>query len=161
MRNFSKVHDLSQIGEKSLQRILSSLGLKWRTKMLLQALRVIDNDFGGDIPIDKHKLLSLPGIGDYIASAVRVFSISSDDPLIDTNTVRIISRVYGIKATDSTRKSKVIASRYSDLRNDADPKAFGFSMIDLASLICKPRMPECSHCPVNKHCITGSVKRKP
>ncbi|MEM0134536.1 MAG: DNA glycosylase [Thermoplasmatales archaeon] len=155
IKDFPTISGISKLDEKSLFNILSSLGLKWRTEMLIKSVRTIERDFGGDVPTDKQKLLSLPGIGDYIASAIRVFSASTEDPLIDTNTVRVISRVYGFKATDSTRRSKSIRYKYLELRNNKDPRNFGFSMIDLAALICKPSLPDCLHCPVVKYCITG------
>ena len=128
VKDFPTVYDLLQMNENSLKGILSPLGLKWRTDMLLMSLRTIVDDFGGEIPTDKQKLLSIPGVGDYIASATRVFSLNLEDPLIDTNTVRVISRVYGVKVTDSSRRSKVIRDKYSELRNTAEPRAFGFSM---------------------------------
>ena len=155
IKDFPTIHEMSKLDEKILFNILSSLGLKWRTEMLLKSVRTIERDFGGYIPNDKQKLLSLPGIGDYIASAIRVFSANTEDPLIDTNTVRVISRVYGFKATDSTRRSKSIRSKYIELRNNKDPRNFAFSMIDLAALICRPSLPDCLHCPVEKYCITG------
>jgi A/G-specific adenine glycosylase len=160
VKDFPTVYDLLQMNENSLKGILSPLGLKWRTDMLLMSLRTIVDDFGGEIPTDKQKLLSIPGVGDYIASATRVFSLNLEDPLIDTNTVRVISRVYGVKVTDSSRRSKVIRDKYSELRNTAEPRAFGFSMIDLASLICKSNSPDCHHCTVMKHCSTGRGETK-
>lgn len=158
--SFSTPNELAQVNEKHLMDILSPLGLKWRNEMLLLTMRAIKREFDGKIPIDRDKLLSLPGVGDYIASATTVFTINSDDPLIDTNTVRVISRVYMLKITDSTRRSKTIRDKYSALRNNSEPRSFGFSIIDLASLICTSRLPDCDHCPVLNFCLTGCESLK-
>lgn len=155
IENFPSLDSIAGIEEKKLRSILSPLGLKWRIDTLLVSLREIVSNFDGRIPMSRDQLMSLPGIGDYIASATRVFTLNSDDPLIDTNTVRVISRVYGLKVTDSTRRKKAIRYKYSTLRNNSDPRAFGFSMIDLASLICKSHVPDCRHCPVLNFCSTG------
>jgi A/G-specific adenine glycosylase len=155
INNFSTMHDLSQVDEKTLQRMLASLGLKWRTRMLHETSRIIDINYGGIIPIEKDKLLSLPGIGAYIASAVRVFTVGSDDPLIDTNTVRVISRFRGWKQDDKIRRTEKVRNSYSHLRGKQNPKYYGYAMIDLAYTICLPRTPNCVRCPISKNCKTG------
>lgn len=155
IENFTSPDKLAGIDENELRSILSPLGLRWRIDKLLVSIRMMVSNFDGRVPMGRAQLLSLPGVGDYIASATRVFTLNSDDPLIDTNTVRVISRVYGFKVTESTRRKKAVRYKYSTLRNNSDPRTFGFSMIDLASLICRSHLPDCRRCPVLKFCSTG------
>lgn len=157
LEGFSSVHDLSQTSVETLQVMLTSLGLKWRARMLHEASKFIDENFGGNIPNERNVLLSLPGIGDYISSAIRVFTLGSDDPLIDTNTVRVISRIQGWKKVDNLRRSRIVRDTYCRLRGKKNPKHFGYAMIDLASIICLPRKPKCPICPISKRCKTGKL----
>ena len=158
MKSFETVDALARAKKESVLNIVRPLGLVWRAEMLFDAANVIKSKFDGVVPLDQARLESLPGIGQYIRSAVRVFSGGFEDELIDTNTVRIICRVYGMPMTDSTRRSNNIRALYSRLRNNADPRAFGYAMIDLASSVCRPRMPMCESCPLIRSCKTGASR---
>lgn len=157
VQKFPDVVTLSRSNEDILFGELGALGLRWRTVSLLKAARVITDEFHGKVPREKAALLKLPGIGDYIASAIRVFAYNQVDPLIDTNTVRVISRINGFIATDSTRKGNEIREIYSSLMKGCNPRIFGFALIDLAALVCLPRRQRCHECPISKHCITGAM----
>ena len=130
-----------------------SLGLRWRVKLLPEAARIIEKEFGGTIPMDRKQLLSLPGVGDYITSAIRVFTGEFSDALMDTNTVRVISRIYGVGIKESARRSEKMRIRYSKLRNGRDAREFGYAMIDLAATICLSGQPQCYDCPVRPLCM--------
>lgn len=145
---------------KYCHKLLYPLGLKWRADMLMNSLDIVNRKFNGTVPVSRIDLLSLPGVGDYIASAFRVFSAGYDDPLMDANTVRIISRVYELSTSDSSRRTKLFREKYSELRNGHNSRKFGYSMIDLGALICKPFTPYCSICPVNKFCLLGAKATK-
>ena len=150
------IQTLADARLKDLKKITKSLGLGWRIKSLKEAAVIVVNEFGGKVPIQKDKLLSLPGVGDYIASAIGVFAEKSDSPLIDSNTTRIILRVYGLPLTDSARRKKDTSIKYEWLRSGFESMEFGFAMIDLASKVCILTTPRCGICPLVFHCATGS-----
>ncbi|MHB1708461.1 MAG: HhH-GPD family protein [Thermoplasmataceae archaeon] len=152
---FGSVRDAAKANEEDIRRILKPLGLTWRVEKLIETFRLIAREFHGNIPLEKDALLKLPGIGDYISSAFRTFYGGSSDPLIDTNTVRVICRVFGMQMKDSTRRSGEVRRLYLELLDGANPKAFGYSMLDLANAICVPKVPRCTLCPVGTHCETG------
>ncbi len=153
---FPTVAELSCADENTLLTLVSPLGLRWRTKMLLEASKIVMDCYGGAIPVDKNKLLQLPGVGEYITSAVRTFSSGIRDPLIDVNTVRIISRIHGVVVSDSARRTSRMRRWYLELLDkEGDPRIFGYAMIDLASRICRPHNPKCELCPVMDHCSAG------
>lgn len=131
--------------------IILSLGLHTRTGTLRDFARAVVNKYSGIIPRDRNKLLALPGLGDYSVSAIRVFAFGYNDPLIDTNTVRIISRVNGITHTDSLRRSVSIHSIYSEMVGSRDPVTFGYSILDFGAIVCRP-VPQCSICDLRKMC---------
>lgn len=160
----SKFPDIKALSGASTEEILSvtaSLGLKWRSAMLVEAARQIVEKFGGEVPLDRKQLLSLPGIGDYVASAVATFAGGQDCELLDTNTVRVISRVTYEECGGPSRGRKAIRERYSALKGDENAGKFAYSLIDLASLVCLPRNPKCNICPVSAHCITGGSRSSP
>ncbi len=154
---FGSVGDIAKASDEDIKRILKPLGLNWRIEKFIKTFRSIAIDFCGNIPVEKDALIGLPGIGDYISSAFRTFYCGDSDPLIDTNTVRVLCRFKGNPIMDSTRKGNKIRTVYSNFLNRSDSKEFGYALIDLAHEICRPSKPLCNICPVMDHCITGKL----
>jgi A/G-specific adenine glycosylase len=157
MAEFPDIKTLSECKTKDVIKITRSLGLTWRWNLLKQSSITIEKEFFGQIPLDREKLMSLPGVGDYIASAIRVFVGGFNDPLIDSNTVRIICRVYGYETKDSIKRRKEIRNSYSTLIAGTLPSEFGYALIDLGASICVSNKPLCRQCPVLKYCKSGKL----
>lgn len=151
-----KYPDLNSICDAGTEKIiseLSGLGLQWRAKLLHSMACFIINNYHGQIPSNKKELMEFPGIGHYIASAVVCFAFEKPEPILDTNTVRVIGRVFGFKITDSSRRSKKFEKIMFKMVNLGKCKLFSLSLIDFAEAICKPHNPLCPQCPINNLCI--------
>jgi len=144
-----------------IQTELHSLGLFWRSDLLYRLAKEVVEKYDGILPLEKNKLLELPGIGNYIASAVLCFGNNIPEPLLDTNTVRVIGRIFGINITDSSRRSKKFHNIMRDLVTCDDPKRISLSLIDFAAAVCTAKYPRHDTCPVNSICslYRNEVKR--
>ena len=80
---------------EELKPSLASLGLRWRIDKLVSAATFIRDSLAGEVPDNWQELVSIPGVGDYIASAVLCFAFGRPSVLMDTNTMRIARRVSG------------------------------------------------------------------
>jgi A/G-specific adenine glycosylase len=120
---------------------------------------MVNNHFGGDIPLQKEILMTLPGVGKYIASAVICFGLNRPEPVLDTNTVRILGRVCRIEITDSSRRSKKFEELMRGFIGIDVPREISFFMIDLGAKICRPKYPKCEICPINDFCDFAKEKR--
>src|ERR1700690_368149 len=85
LKKFPTIRTLAKASLSDVLKVWSGLGYNRRGKYLHDAARVIVEKYGGKVPQDFAALRSLPGIGDYTASAVRVFSFNEPDALIETN----------------------------------------------------------------------------
>ena len=139
----------------ALRELLKSLGLRWRVDLLLQMARRITDTHRGRVPRDSDLLQSLPGVGPYIAAAVRCFAYGEAEPILDTNTVRIASRVFDLPRNDSSRRSRGYRELIGQLVDSSRPKQFNYAMLDHGALVCQSRTPMCGACPVQPLCITG------
>jgi len=146
---------------ESVKALMAPLGLRWRTDLLLKMVREIGERYGGRIPLQRESLMALPGVGDYITSALLTFTDTSPEPIMDTNTVRVIARVFGLKLNDSARRKKQFRKIMGQLVAGEQPRIISFSMIDLAALICLPRNPLCERCPLLPICDYGQARIKP
>lgn len=138
--------------------LLAPLGLRWRIDLVYEMFAAIRERFDGSLPMAKEDLVSLPGISDYIASAVRCFGGNFPEPLIDTNTVRVIGRLYALPQKDSSRRNAQFRTRIAELLSDSHPAAYNYALLDLAALICtRVREPACHECPVRAYCVYGQT----
>lgn len=159
IRIYPDAASLARASTEDLHKLLFPLGLRWRVDLIHKMAAEIADRFGGRVPREKDELLSLPGVSDYIASAVRCFSWNLHEPLIDTNTVRVVGRLFGLKIKDSSRRNRHFRDLIAALVDPKHPRAYNYALLDLAHLIChKRKAPECTHCPVQAYCVYGTER---
>jgi A/G-specific adenine glycosylase len=153
---------LSQATVGEIEKIILPLGLKWRAKKILELGKAITNSFNGTIPNEKEKLLTLPGIGEYVASAVLCFAYGKDLPIIDSNVCRVIARLFNISAKGEARRDRVFIQTVSKLHSfvpSGKSKEYNWAIIDLAATVCTPRKPKCIICPLKPICSYAETRR--
>ncbi|MCB8985223.1 MAG: DNA-binding protein [Ardenticatenaceae bacterium] len=145
---------MTQASKSELHNILYSLGLRWRIDMLHQMGSDVVRRFDGKIPVAKEDLQSLPGVSEYIAGAVRVFSWNLPEALADTNTIRVIGRLFGLKIKDSSRRNRLFRDLLLALLDLENPRLYNYALLDLADKVCmKKQEPACEQCPLKSWCL--------
>lgn len=142
---------LSKIEER-----LKPLGLyRQRAQHLKKLAEILVTRYNGKVPARYEDLIKLPGIGEYTANAVLCFAYGESVPIVDTNIVRIITRFFGVRPSrgEARRSPKIwnIARKLTPPHGD-EAKKFWWGMIDLAALVCTPRNPKCTLCPLKERC---------
>jgi A/G-specific adenine glycosylase len=117
--------------------------------------REIHSKHHDEIPSEIDDLKSLSGVSDYIAAAVLSLAHECPVPILDTNTIRIIGRVFGRPVSDSSRRSEDFRILYKSIMDNLHPREFNLAMLDLAALVCFPVNPNCDRCPIQSHCEYG------
>jgi len=141
-------------GREAIKDDLKSLGLFWRADLLYDMAVEVVEKYGGKLPLDRKKLMAMPGVGNYISAAILCFGYNLPEPVLDTNTVRVLGRIFGLNITDSSRRSKLYYDVMYDLVNFWDPRTVSFSLIDFANAICIPEeKPRCEICNLKDICI--------
>lgn len=162
IQEYPNISLLSLATKDELQKTLYSLGLRWRIDSIYAMALELKTRFDEQVPREKLDLLSLPGVSSYIAGAVRCFAWDFPEALIDTNTVRITGRLFGLEVKDSSRRNSVFKGLIETLLDFSQPRTYNYALLDLADRVCtKKQMPDCLNCPVSVHCRYGSdVKNK-
>jgi len=154
---YPDVSALAQATKKELRQVLYPLGLRWRIDLVRHMAVELTECFGSRVPRKKTDLLSLPGVSEYIAGAVRCFGWNQPEPLVDTNTVRVIGRLFGLEVKDSSRRNRQFKELIAALVDPSEPRAYNYALLDLADQVCmKKRPPDCAKCPIQKHCVYGA-----
>lgn len=152
IENFPDFKSIVRAGSENIRTEMQSLGLFWRSDLLYRLADEVEEKYNGTLPLEKKKLMELPGVGHYIASAILCFGYNRPEPLLDTNTVRVIGRIFGIKITDSSRRSKKFYKIMEDIVLFEEPRRLSLSMLDFAALVCTTTNPKHELCPVNSIC---------
>lgn len=149
---------LARAGKGKLHDSLRSLGLRWRIDLIYDMAGELMGRFAGQVPDSREDLLSLPGVSQYTASAVRCFAWNLPEALLDTNTVRVVGRLFGLEVKDSSRRNRRFRELVSALVHPDQPRAYNYALIDFADQVCmKKRPPKCFICPVCQQCMHGAL----
>lgn len=135
-------------------------GLVWRSEAFIRSCTELVLRHEGQVPIIPEGLLALPGVGHYVAAAVRCFGFGEPAILVDTNTIRLTGRVAGMDLDPSRHRTRAVRGAVARLRPDGRlPDADdNFALLDLAALVCTPRAPQCIVCPLREGCVTGHAR---
>ena len=138
-------------------KMTQSLGLFWRAKTFVETCRALVEQHDGSVPVNEEKLLKLPGVGPYIAAAVRCFGFGFAAAIVDTNTLRLAGRLAGRSMDEIRRRSTSVRQLVDRLGEGELPPLphDNYAVLDLIGLICLPRSPRCSQCPLVEDCMTG------
>ena len=145
---------LSKARISSISRIIQPLGLNYKANRLRSTAKVIVEKFGGKIPEVEDKLLELPGVGRYIASTIECFAFNKPKAVLDTNVIRILTRVFGIKSEKSRpRDDPRLWSFAQTLVPVNDTKEYNWGLIDYGAFVCKSKKPLCIECILHNICM--------
>jgi A/G-specific adenine glycosylase len=107
------------------------------------------NECPKKLPNEMSKLLQLPGIGRYTASAICSFGYNQNVSVVDTNIARVLKRYVGLVEV----KDEVVWNSADKLLNHKEPRSHNLALMDLGSMICTPTKPKCDECPLSFNCI--------
>ncbi len=109
--------------------------------------------YGGELPRKADELLSFKGIGRYTAGAIRSFAFNEDAPILDTNVIRVLYRVF-LGAGDAKSQK----ARLWELSEALIPRGKGYdfnqALMDFGATVCTARDPYCLLCPMKELCTT-------
>lgn len=88
------VYDLAKVDDDRLMKLWEGLGYYNRARNLKAAAQTIVEEYGGQLPADYDKLLSLKGIGMYTAGAIGSIAFELQVPAVDGNVLRVLTRLW-------------------------------------------------------------------
>ncbi len=145
-----------------LRKELALLGIHRRAERLKKTAEKIVSEHGAEVPSEKQELLKLPGVGEYIANAVLCFAFGKDVPIVDTNVIRLLERVFGIKSSKARpRTDRKIWEFAAQLVPKGRCREYNQALLDFAASVCKSKKPLSATCPENKICSYAKDQLKP
>jgi len=153
LQRFPTIQSLAGADQQDVLKLWEGLGYYSRARNFHKAAIQVISRHSGRIPGDWNAFRQLPGVGDYIASAV--LSIAFDQPyaVVDGNVKRVISRLFAMDTPVNGSRAHVVFQEPANALLDRDaPGIFNQAMMELGALICKSSKPLCSQCPLDIFC---------
>jgi A/G-specific adenine glycosylase len=148
--------DLHSLAKASLEEVLSAwegLGYYSRARNLHKAARLVEAEYGGEIPEERQVLQRLPGVGRYTAAAIASIAFGADEAAVDGNIRRVLARVFNLqqpaRSPEGDRRLWELAGAHLP---EGRAGEYNQALMDLGSLICTPKDPNCPACPLESIC---------
>tara|TARA_B100000965_G_scaffold396572_1_gene411709 strand:+ start:1795 stop:2952 length:1158 start_codon:yes stop_codon:yes gene_type:complete len=159
MKIFPSLSDLAEADLQSILLLWQGLGYYSRAKRIHQSSKILMEYVGCNEdknlyswPFEIDLWISLPGIGRSTAGSIISSAFDLPTPILDGNVKRIFSRLIAAESTLS-KNEKRLWQLSSLLISKFSPRDFNQALMDLGALVCTPKKPNCSHCPLQNFCV--------
>ena len=154
MAAFPLVEDLAAADLEVVLKVWEGLGYYARARNIHRAAILVTTQFKGEIPDQFAPFLTLPGVGDYIASAVQSIAFGHPHAVVDGNVKRVLARLFCLAhPVNQAASHKPFKSLAETLLERTDPSTFNQAVMELGALVCTPVHPKCGICPLSDECI--------
>ena len=82
---------------------------------------------------------TLPGIGRYTAGAIASIAYDLPAPILEANTIRLLSRLAAFEATPPARPARGCGRLADELVPPRNSGKFNQALMELGSLVCTPK----------------------
>ena len=151
IKNIPNLKTLSKVQNKKLIKLWEGLGYYSRARNLKKTAQVVIKNFKGKLPDKFEDLKSLPGIGNYTASAILAIAFNKPYIPLDGNIERVLKRYLYLKKEKDIQKDNLIKKK-SIFGTSLRSSDYAQALMELGALICKPTKPLCNQCPIAKNC---------
>jgi A/G-specific adenine glycosylase len=159
LRRFPNWTSLARAPQTAVLREWEGLGYYRRARFLhslAQAVLLLPHR---QLPSDPDKLRLLPGIGHYTAGAIASIAFGTAAPAFDGNVARVLGRLLARRRrSPNLQKLQAFASIIVPKQN---PGTHNQALMELGALICLPKNPLCSECPLRLICPSKSTLPHP
>lgn len=145
---------LARASDDEVMASWSGLGYYRRARLLVAGVRAVVDAHGGVVPEDPDARRALPGVGRYTAGAIGSIAFDREEPLVDGNVARVLSRVHGFDAPLGSKESETkLWARAEALVRGPRPGALNQALMELGATVCTPKRARCDACPLAEACV--------
>ncbi len=147
---YPTVRDFAALKPEELEPDIRTTGFfRNKSKAVVGAAKLVVSEFGGEVPDEMEKLLTLPGVARKTANVVLGSWFGRNDGVVvDTHVTRISRRLELTKHTDAGKIEqdlmKIVPKEHWTL--------FSHQVIHHGRGLCVARGPKCADCPLETLC---------
>lgn len=137
------------LGEEGLIPYIKSIGLyRNKGKNVIALSKKLIEDFGSEVPADREKLMSLPGVGRKTANVVLNVVFNQPTMPVDTHLLRVSPKIGLAQGNDPISVEKSLLER---IPQEYLEHAHHWILLH-GRYICTARNPKCEECIINDVC---------
>ena len=148
MQRFPTVDSLASADPDEAFALWQGLGYYRRCRLLLKGAQWVKEH---GMPRTEEAWKNVPGVGRYTAAAISSIAFNSPSAVVDGNVARVYARH---NVCWEIGESLIAAARkWADASLDREhPGEWNQALMELGATLCKPRAPDCTHCPLRTGC---------
>jgi len=148
---YPNVSDMAKAEISDIEYYIKSCGLyKTKAKNIKLCCKKITEDFGGNVPCDMERLLSLPGVGRKIANLILGDIFKLPSIVTDTHCIRLSARM-GFTAKDEKNPLKTERILVKLIAPD-EQVDFCHRLVLFGREYCTAKSPKCEECVIKDYC---------
>ena len=152
MAELPTVDTLAACDEERLLKLWEGLGYYSRARNLKKCAQAVVSEHGGAFPRTAAELVQLPGVGPYTAGAIASIAFGERAPAVDGNVLRVMARLLEDDGNVTDQRIRDRWTGYLQSRMGDRPGDLNQAFMDLGSLVCLPKSPQCDGCPLSGFC---------
>ena len=141
--------EIAKLSPREIEKLIYPVGFfRTKARRLPELVRILIDEYRGEVPDTLDELLKLPGVGRKTANLVVTIGFGKPGICVDTHVHRISNRFGYVKTKNPTETEFALREKL--------PERWWISyndfLVTLGQNICFPRNPHCGDCPLNKLC---------
>lgn len=124
-----------------------------KSRSLIKAAKILEEEFGGEMPRDIDNLMKLPGVGRKTANVMLSVLWNEAAMAVDTHVFRVSNRIGLTNNSKTPLATEKTLCKY--IPAEKIPKAHHWLILH-GRYVCKSRKPDCYGCPVSEYCKSYS-----
>lgn len=148
-RKYPTSKELAKADIEDVKNLIRTTGFyNAKAKHIIECAKSIEENFGGQVPIEMENLLTLPGVGRKTANCLRSNVYGLPGIVVDTHFSRVTNRVFALGTRDPDKVEHFVCENL--------PKEYWSRFSMTANLhgrmVCHAAKPECNSCPIREIC---------
>lgn len=153
---FPDVKSLAEADEDEVEEIVRPCGLgRSKARDICACMKILWEDYGGNVPDDFDKLLKLPGVGRKSANLIMGDVFGKPAIVTDTHCIRLVNRMGLV---DGIKEPKKVEIELWKLIPPEEGSDFCHRLVYHGREVCTARTnPHCERCCVNAICKKSGI----
>ena len=151
---FPTAHDMAYADVTEVEEIVKPCGFfRMKAQNIVDASRMLLENFGGEMPREMDELLQFPGVGRKIANLLRGDLFGLPAIVADTHCIRLCGRfgMYPQGEKNPTRVEAILVK----LVEPQEQSDLCHRLVQFGRDVCTARSPQCAKCPLKELCEQG------
>jgi len=153
LKKYPTLKSLAEASVSEIADLVKPLGFHYRASRMYESACLMVKDYKGRVPNDERQLLKLPGVGKYMARSICTNAFGQQLAVLDVNVARILQRFFGLENRRARARDD---PGFWEFAQQVAPRTqvstWNMSLLDFGALVCTSKKPQCSECPLSRHC---------